>query len=841
MVFVFCLIALLTPQTIKALNWPTLFFDDFNDGNYDGWTVESGNWSINNGNLFTSQTEVFNFSGELHAGSDWDNYRVELDVNNEQGVDEGIEFRRSGNNHYAFNLRHGTGPNGTPEIKLFKTINGVDTLLASTHSQSLLNNVWYHVKIEVLNENIKLWVNDTLRFNYTDAGTNLKKGQIGLQSWTGANGFIRLRFDNVSITDLNAPPPKTPLILIPGIGGSELKVTDATLWNAPDGHGGTFNRAYSQNEKVWVNEGEAGNPGNDDYFDVLRMKADGITSEANLGLTGNLYSGAYGGAINFFTQNGYTLNQDFFVFPYDWRKDIGLTKDLLDQKIQQIKNQTGAQKVDIVTHSMGGLVARNYIADAGKAQNVRKLFTLGTPYLGSVESLKNIRYGGCLTKLPLLSQLICLGISPSEIKDVIQNMISGYELAPSQTYFNFYNGQDNQHPYPYRTESGTLNYSQIKNLLTTLGANTSLFNPSETFHTIDSSLSSTNGVEVTNIVGSGQGTLGQIIEEKTTSLLGIQSIRRNVIKINGDNTVPLLSASFGSSGVFYTNQKHEDLPSNGPALNLVKNILSNNNQLPAGVSSQPYKFSGTGLSVHSPVNIHVYDANNNHTGSLPNGDFEANIPGSSYDTLDDVKFIFLPDSDIYTIKFEATGNGSFDFRIRKYADDENTETILYKEIPLTDSTKAETVFDTNSTGTPIIKVDENGDGIIDFNQNPFSILEGNANFDYTPPTISFDINPETIWPPNNKMVDVNIAGIAADENPYLVKILVDDEYHLVEPSVIIQNQTSINQVIKLEASRKGDDLDGRKYAVKILATDLAGNTSVSAYEVIVPHDQRNKK
>src|SRR3990167_5834575 len=114
-----------------------------------------------------------------------------------------------------------------------------------------------------------------------------------------------------------------------------------------------------------------------------------------------------------------------------WRKDLSLTKDLLDQKISQIKTQTGSQKVDIVAHSMGGLVARNYIADATKAQNVRKLFTLGTPHLGAVKFLKALRDGVCL-KYAIGS--LCPTLASSEVKDVLQNMISGYELAPSQTY-----------------------------------------------------------------------------------------------------------------------------------------------------------------------------------------------------------------------------------------------------------------------------------------------------------------------------------------------------------------------------------------------------------------------
>jgi len=200
----------------------------------------------------------------------------------------------------------------------------------------------------------------------------------------------------LSDTTPEPSPSKTPLIFIPGIGGSELKASEDLIWNKDNGHGGTYNRAYTTGEKVWVNEGEAILPGDDDYFDVLRMKPDGQTGEANLELAGNIYSGSYGAAINFFTSNGYTLDKDLFVFPYDWRKDVALTAPLLDQKIETIKGQTGSTKVDIVAHSLGGLVARNYINDPVRAGKVRKLITLGTPNLGAVDFLKKLQYGGCL-------------------------------------------------------------------------------------------------------------------------------------------------------------------------------------------------------------------------------------------------------------------------------------------------------------------------------------------------------------------------------------------------------------------------------------------------------------
>lgn len=540
-------------------------------------------------------------------------------------------------------------------------------------------------------------------------------------------------------------PSRTPLILIPGIGGSELKVAEDTIWSKDDGHGGTFTRAYLKDEKIWVNTGEAAKPGSDDYFDVLRMKPDGLSGEANLDLTGNLFSGAYQQTLDFFEESGYTLNQNLFVFSYDWRKDIAETSALLDQKIQDIKQQTGAQKVDIVSHSMGGLVARNYISNPTNAQNVSKLFTLGGPHLGSVQLLKTLVSGDCL-----YYELgpFCLSIAPSEVSDVIQNSIGSFELAPSQSYFNFYTGIDTKYPYPYQDETGSLDYQQIKEMLSIRGHNTSLFSPTETFHSLDNELGNINGVDVIVIAGSGQPTLGQIIEKKVTTFLGISWIEKDIVNVNGDKTVPLFSASLndparnlsllGNASVYYTNQNHGDLVSPGPALELVKNKLNDINELPQGASFEAYKLSkGRQLSVHSPVNIHVYDALGNHTGPTEEG-FETNIPGSSYDTLGDAKFIYLPEDGQYSVNFEATGEGSFDFKIRKFENDTNTETVVYNDIPLTSETKAETVFDTNGNN-PVLQVDENGDGLTDQQIKPTATLTGNSNFDQNAPKTTIQL------------------------------------------------------------------------------------------------------
>ena len=81
--------------------------------------------------------------------------------------------------------------------------------------------------------------------------------------------------------------------------------------------------------------------------------------------------------------NGYTDGVTLFTFPYDWHKSNVDTAALLKGKIDQVKQVCGCDKVDLVAHSMGGLVARQYIQSSGYGHDVRNLIFLGTPQLGS--------------------------------------------------------------------------------------------------------------------------------------------------------------------------------------------------------------------------------------------------------------------------------------------------------------------------------------------------------------------------------------------------------------------------------------------------------------------------
>lgn len=108
------------------------------------------------------------------------------------------------------------------------------------------------------------------------------------------------------------------------------------------------------------------------------------------------------------------------------------------------------------------------------------------------------------------------------------------------------------------------------------------------------------------------------------------------------------------------------------------------------------------------------------------------------------------------------------------------------------------------------------------------------SIDKTPPTISVTASPDTIWPPNGKMIDVKISGDSADNNDSVTTSFnVEDEYDSIEPDL-----NGFSQTIALEAKRNGSDLDGRTYTIQATAEDLAGNTAEANTIITVPHGQR---
>lgn len=93
----------------------------------------------------------------------------------------------------------------------------------------------------------------------------------------------------------------------------------------------------------------------------------------------------YDGLKNSFINAGYsdTTNQNLFIFPYDWRKPLSVLAERLNAFIDT--NIPAGEKVNLVGHSMGGLVARTYAQNYGTSK-INKIVTVGSPNMGIVKA-----------------------------------------------------------------------------------------------------------------------------------------------------------------------------------------------------------------------------------------------------------------------------------------------------------------------------------------------------------------------------------------------------------------------------------------------------------------------
>lgn len=71
-----------------------------------------------------------------------------------------------------------------------------------------------------------------------------------------------------------------------------------------------------------------------------------------------------------------------YGFNYPWFRSIASNGARLGRFVEEVRRKTGAEQVDLVCHSMGGLVALEYVRQHGKGVPVRACVTIATPHAG---------------------------------------------------------------------------------------------------------------------------------------------------------------------------------------------------------------------------------------------------------------------------------------------------------------------------------------------------------------------------------------------------------------------------------------------------------------------------
>jgi pimeloyl-ACP methyl ester carboxylesterase len=407
-----------------------------------------------------------------------------------------------------------------------------------------------------------------------------------------------------------------------------------------------------------------------------------------------------------FKDIGLVENEDFFIAHYDWRRsNEDSSRDYLVPVIDKALEHSQTGKVDIVAHSMGGLVARSYIQGMSYRNDVDQFILLGTPNFGSSD-VYTLWEGGDVPDNWDKAQQRLLGLylwymtkitnQTDDAYDTIHQFVpSVKELLPAYTYLV------NKDTGEY-TDYWTM--QEVNDYLEELNSGVALF-----------ILSDRVPGGITVYAGNGKATVGEIPivpHSDADGKLWIdgkpdpETPERN--NAEGDNRVLLSSAhlpdeppiptkadpwwktwlsfipSVYAQSLFYQFEElpslHGDLPTRA-----IEKIFTTLGLTAPPNDYEPIAEAQEELSFWfaSPVEVSVTDPQNRTITRTSN-----DIPGAFYDGETDpmgVKIITVenPLAGEYTVELKGLADGSYHFATAHFKQDApSTETTVEKTIAL---------------------------------------------------------------------------------------------------------------------------------------------------------------
>ena len=536
-------------------------------------------------------------------------------------------------------------------------------------------------------------------------------------------------------TEPEPPLDRDPVIIVPGIAGSELI------------------KNYEDHTEAWPNLQKVINNLADSQLDDLSLLVAGEESPVRPMKVGDAVrliknKDVIQGLVTELISGGYTEGKDLFVLPYDWRLSNSGNAVKVQEKVQQALNVSGKTKVDMIAHSMGGLLVKEYIAQYDKTK-IDQLFFIGTPHLGSPKAFKTLMYGDDMgfakkfagVELPLLSS--------NRIFQISQNMPSIYELLPSEEYVSTVGPYVADLVRDYQSEENEevltfLNHAQTESYMDQKGRNNRFFENASVLHERAQGINY-DGVRTYNFAACGATrTLDKVLikRKRPTKIFGMQfGNEYELTYTSGDDTVPANSAKAIDADFMYyvKSSEHSTLLSDVSVRSAIKALLQDKVPVSSstlGMSENNCGVAGKTISVHSPMELGIY-GDNGHVGPM-NGnraEIEYGEENVAYDIINNEKFAFLPTGNPYTVVLKSEEVGVFDMTIAE-SNKDNTITTkrYYYNIPIAGmQTKAHININADGTSDYILHIDQDGDSMYESYRAPARVVNGLATADMTPP------------------------------------------------------------------------------------------------------------
>ncbi len=508
-----------------------------------------------------------------------------------------------------------------------------------------------------------------------------------------ADEVITIDLEPVEIPEATAGTlSKTPVLFVPGL--LNTKISD-----------------QSQNF-LWIDMDRTANPlridsYTDSFMDPLSFSYNLLPSDNSLLIKNVIAKETYAkinydysqGLVDEFEGAGYnavegSADQTFYSFPYDWRYGVSgkypdnkTNSDLLGEKIEALARISPTGKVDVVAHSLGGLIAKKYAMDH-VLPKIGKLVFVGVPNLGSPLAAKALLIG---------HDFKIFGLNSEEIKKISQNMPAAYDLLPGQSYFaadQTYIADKNNFLFPKN-----LDYGQTDALLRQAGLNGDALNGAFAFNSAEFADYDVTerGIDAYNIIGCKSPTPKGLNYILVDGIAPAFSLSRATV--SGDDTVPQISAqslkTWASKTFFALAPEHGKMPSaNGIRQKIVNFIAGSNLETgPAIVDKYQIEQNPNLCELRlmvfialSPVDIYITDQTGKVVlGPDADGNFHYEIPGGGFEYGDGHQYVFLPADNWqnYTVNIKGKETGNFTLIKKEIIGEQESQETIFKDVPAT--------------------------------------------------------------------------------------------------------------------------------------------------------------
>lgn len=463
-----------------------------------------------------------------------------------------------------------------------------------------------------------------------------------------------------------------------------------------------------------------------------------------------------------------------FVFAYDWRRDNSENATALKEYVDCIRQFHQNVRVNILAHSMGGIIARRYILD--NPGQVKNLITIGTPWLGAPKIINTLETGEFLDGF--FSFVLVLD---STIKDLLEFFPGAHQLLPSEGYFKLGGA-------PFREEGWDINRNGVKTedltsgeLVTFLDRRYPRSTPGTTgldFHSYpgqDDWSSDVSQVRYHHIVGIGEysDTIGQIRAKPKTDcgFLGLGKCKRTFTLdlgfTAGDRTVPRISAerlAVVGSELVDLNQPDAELTQFFAAINttgkvdhsgltenpdvhdkIISALLSSDPlgspiKAPIAPNQHPQLRPSYYLTISGAQSIAVTDSNGNTARSVEDQPHNSLPNATLYTVGENAALIRMSTNETFRVTFRSGSDPMSVELIKGVDNDTPTDVIRYRDLALPAGILAE--LEITPQKADALRFDSDGDGVVDSVLTPTVSATSPDALDITPPTVTFHVSHE---------------------------------------------------------------------------------------------------